>query len=104
MIIYDDSSDYLIIHEASRFVQRKEAKSLKQFDIELHSFDEVQDFVEVATIQPFRVVVGNSRTLVNAKSFMGMFSLNFREPVHVRADCTDEECALFKQAAARFLA
>ena len=103
-MIYDYLADYLIIHEAARFVQRKEAKSLKQFDIELHSFEEVQDFVEVATVQPFRVVAGNSRTLVNAKSFMGMFSLNFSEPVHVRADCTDEECVRFKEAAVRFLA
>ena len=77
---------------------------MKQFDIELHSFDEVQDFVEVATVQPFRVVVGNVRTLVNAKSFMGMFSLDFSEPVHVRADCTEEEYGRFKEAAARFLA
>ena len=76
---------------------------MKQFDIELHSFDDVQDFVEVATVQPFRVVAGNDSSLVNAKSFMGMFSLDFSEPVHVRADCTDEECARFKEAAARFL-
>ena len=76
---------------------------MKQFDIILHSFAEVQDFVEVATVQPFRVVVGNARTLVNAKSFMGMFSLDFSEPVHVRADCTEDECSRFKLAAARFL-
>lgn len=77
---------------------------MKQFDIELHSFADVQEFVEVATVQPFRVLVGNDRTRVNAKSFMGMFSLNFSEPVHVRADCTEDECQRFKQAAARFLA
>jgi hypothetical protein len=77
---------------------------LKQFDIELHSFDEVQEFVEVATVQPFRVVVGNDRTLVNAKSFMGMFSLDFSEPVHVRADCTEEEIDCFKMSASKFLA
>ena len=77
---------------------------MKQFDIELHSFAEVQDFVEIATVQPFRILVGNDRTRVNAKSFMGMFSLDFAEPVQVRADCTDTECARFKQAAARFLA
>ena len=77
---------------------------MKQFDIVLRSFAEVQDFVEVATVQPFRVVAGNSRTLVNAKSFMGMFSLDFSEPVHVRADCTEEEIGRFKTAAARFLA
>ncbi|MBQ7416365.1 MAG: HPr family phosphocarrier protein [Oscillospiraceae bacterium] len=76
---------------------------MKQFDIALHSFEDVQDFVEVATVQPFRILVGNDRARVNAKSFMGMFSLDFSEPVHVRADCTDEECSRFKQAAARFL-
>ena len=77
---------------------------MKQFDIELHSFADVQDFVEVATIQPFRILVGNDRARVNAKSFMGMFSLNFSEPVQVRADCTEDECLRFQQAAARFLA
>ena len=77
---------------------------MKQFDISLHSFADVQDFVELATIQPFRILVGNDRSRVNAKSFMGMFSLNYSEPVQVRADCTEEECSRFKSAAARFLA
>ena len=77
---------------------------MKQFDIVLHSFDDVQDFVEIATVQPFRILVGNDRTRVNAKSFMGLFSLDFSEPVHVRADCTDEECARFKATVAKYLA
>ena len=77
---------------------------MKQFDISLHSFQDVQDFVELATVQPFRIVVGNDRTRVNAKSFMGMFSLDFCQPVQVRADCDDAACSLFQQAAARFLA
>jgi hypothetical protein len=33
-----------------------------------------------------------------------MFSLDFSEPVQVRADCTEEQCFRFQQAAARFLA
>ena len=77
---------------------------MKQFDICLQSFDDIQEFVALATIQPFRILVGNDRTRVNAKSFMGMFSLDLTTPVQVRADCTDEQCAGFKQAAARFLA
>lgn len=76
---------------------------MKQFDIHLHSFQDIQDFVELATVQPFRIVVGNDRTRVNAKSFMGMFSLDLTAPVQVRADCTDEECIAFRLAAARFL-
>lgn len=77
---------------------------MKQFDIVLRSFEEVQDFVEIATVQPFRVLVGNDRIRVNAKSFMGLFSLDFSEPVHVRADCTDEECARFMAAVSKYLA
>lgn len=76
---------------------------MKQFDISLESFQDVQDFVALATTQPFRIVVGNDRTRVNAKSFMGLFSLDLTTPVQVRADCSDEECAGFKLAAARFL-
>ncbi len=77
---------------------------MKHFDIFLHSFEDVQDFVELATVQPFRILVGNDRTRVNAKSFMGMFSLDYSMPLQVRMDCTEEECERFKAAAARFLA
>ena len=77
---------------------------MKQFDICLQTFEDVQDFVELATVQPFRILVGNDRIRVNAKSFMGMFSLDFSEPVHVRSDCTEEECARFRAAAEKYLA
>ncbi|MBQ7857398.1 MAG: HPr family phosphocarrier protein [Oscillospiraceae bacterium] len=77
---------------------------MKHFDIFLHSFEDVQDFVELATVQPFRILVGNDRTRVNAKSFMGMFSLDYSMPLQVRMDCTEEECERFKATAARFLA
>ena len=77
---------------------------MKQFDITLRTFEDVQEFVEIATVQPFRIVLCNGRTLVNAKSFMGVFSLDFKKPVHVRADCTEEQYRAFQEAAAKFLA
>jgi phosphotransferase system HPr-like phosphotransfer protein len=77
---------------------------MKQFDIVLSSFADVQDFVEIATVQPFRVLVGNDRTRVNAKSFMGIFSLDFSQRVQVRVDCTEAECEQFRQALAKYLA
>ena len=76
---------------------------MKQFDVFLHSFEDVQDFVELATVQPFRILIGNDRTRVNAKSFMGIFSLDFNAPVQVRADCNDEQYTRFQLAADRFL-
>ena len=77
---------------------------MKQFDVVLRSFRDVQEFVEIATVQPFRVLVGDRQALVNAKSFMGMFSVDYTQPVHVRADCTDEQNSCFQNALARFLA
>ena len=82
----------------------QEEKTIKQFEIALRSFEDVQDFVSVATVQPFRILAGNARSWVNAKSFMGMFSLDFAQLVQIRADCTDVECNHFKAAAAKFLA
>jgi catabolite repression HPr-like protein len=76
---------------------------MKQFDVFLENFEDVQEFVALATVQPFRVVVGNDRSRVNAKSFMGMFSLDLSTPVQVRADCTEEQYDGFKLAASRFL-
>ena len=75
---------------------------MKQFDIVLHSFKEVQEFVELATVQPYRIVVGNDRSRVSAKSYMGMFSLDLSRPMRVVFTCNDEEYANFRQSAARF--
>jgi hypothetical protein len=77
---------------------------LKQFDIALRSFADVQDFVEIATIQPFRVLVGHDHVWVNAKSFMGLFSLDFGKPIHVRANCSQVEYDSFRVAAGKYLA
>lgn len=76
---------------------------MKQFDITLRSFRDVQEFVEIATVQPFRVLVGDQHALVNAKSFIGMFSVDYTKPIHVRADCSEEENRCFQNAVARFL-
>ena len=66
---------------------------MQEFSIEIHSFQDVRDFVSLATVQPFRVLVGNDRRRVNGKSFMGMFSLDYSRPVRVLAEC---EAQLFE--------
>ena len=72
---------------------------MQEFHIALKSFQEVQEFVVLATQQPFRVLVGNDVQQVNAKSFMGMFSLDFTRPVKVHADCDPDAFAAFRQDA-----
>ena len=75
---------------------------MQQFDICLHSFSEVQDFVSLATVQPFQVTVGNDHQQVNAKSFMGILSLDFSQPIHVKADCNSEVFDRFRLAVQSF--
>lgn len=77
---------------------------MREFSIAIHSFEEVQAFVSLATIQPFQVMVGNEHQQINAKSFMGMFSLDYNHPLLVRVDCSDEEFQRFQAEASRFLA
>lgn len=74
-----------------------------EFNIVLHSLEDVQDFVSLATVQPFHVMVGNERQQINAKSFMGMFGLDYSRPLLVTMDCGKEEYQRFRQEASRFL-
>ena len=76
---------------------------MREFNILIQSFQEVQAFVSLAMVQPFEVLVGNDKQQINGKSCMGMFSLNYREPLHVRVMCSEEEFLQFRQDAARFL-
>ena len=77
---------------------------MRQFDIRFCSFRQVQEFVALAMVQPFEVLVGNERQQVNGKSFIGMFSLDHRQPLHVSVKCTDEEFGQFRRAAAHLVA
>ena len=92
-----------IIHESLIFVQSLGGLRMQEFDIAIHSFEEVQDFVALATVQPFEISVGNNHQRVNGKSFMGMFSLDYSQPVHVRAQCSDEEFNHFRTVVDRYV-
>ena len=77
---------------------------MKQFSIVLRSFDEVKDFVNLAMVQPFQVLVGYNNHNVSGKNFMGMSSLDYTHPLQVSVDCDEMQFQQFRQAAARFLA
>jgi hypothetical protein len=77
---------------------------MKQFAIYIGSFADIRDFVALAIAQPFEVLVGSGDRLVNAKSLMAMFSLNYRLPLQVSVRCDDEAYTRFTTAAAKFIA
>ena len=76
---------------------------MQEFRITIRSFKEVQEFISMATVQPFKILVGNEFQQVNAKSFIGMVSLDYSRPLTVLCECTGEDCLRFRQQASRFL-
>lgn len=70
-----------------------------EFNITVRSIAQVKDFVKLAMVQPFEVLVGNDRQQVNGKSFIGMFSLDYNRPVRVSVRCSEEEFGKFHAAA-----
>ena len=64
---------------------------MHEFVVRFHSLKDVQDFVSTASRQPLRLTVGNDRFSVNATSFMGIFTLNCRNPLRVTVECSQEE-------------
>ena len=73
-----------------------------EFEIQLTSVQDVQDFVALATAQSFAVRVGDIRNWANGKSFMEMFCLELTFPLTVRPECSPQEYEGFRMAAHRF--
>ena len=76
---------------------------MREFNIVLRSLRQVQEFVSLAMIQPFDVLVGNDNHSINGKDLMGMFTLDYSNPVAVRVRCSQEQFTSFRTLAAQFL-
>lgn len=77
---------------------------MREFDIVLRSLQQIQDFVTLAMVQPFEILVGNERQSINGKDLMGMFSLDYSAPVRVCVRCSQEEFVSFRSSAAKIVA
>ena len=77
---------------------------MQEFHIALRSFQDVQEFISMATVQPFAVVVGNEAQQVNGKSFIGMVSLDYTRPLLVQADCDCQALQNFRSVVHKFIA
>ena len=76
---------------------------MRQFHILIRSFQDMERFVSLAMVQPFEVQVGNDQKRINGKNYMGMFTLDFSQPLQVLVKCSEEEFLRFRQEAASFL-
>ena len=75
---------------------------MQEFEIRLRSVQDVQEFVALATEQPFDVLAGTESYKVKGYSFMEMFCLDFTRPMFAYADCTQQQFEEFRNAAEKF--
>jgi len=64
---------------------------MDKFNVQLQSIDSVKAFVTAANIMGCEIDVLSDRYLVDAKSIMGLFSLDLAKPVTVQVHGTPQE-------------
>lgn len=74
---------------------------MKEFKLMLSSINDVKDFVNVVAKYDFDVDLTSGRYVVDAKSIMGIFSLNLSKPIKVEVHSDD--CAEFMKEIAKFI-
>jgi phosphocarrier protein HPr len=65
--------------------------SMKSFDISLKSINDVKDFVNIVNKYDFDVDLSSGRYIVDAKSIMGIFSLDLSKPIKVEVQNDNSE-------------
>lgn len=74
---------------------------MKSFSVLLKSINDVKDFVNTVTKFDFDVDLTSGRYVVDAKSIMGIFSLDLSKPIKV--DVLTEDCGSFCDEIKKFI-
>ncbi len=74
---------------------------MKTFHLMLNSINDVKDFVNTVSRYDFDVDLTSGRYVVDAKSIMGIFSLNLSKPIKVEVHSDD--CDEFLAEVERFI-
>ena len=74
---------------------------MKEFNLLLSSINDVKDFVNIVAKYDFDVDLTSGRYVVDAKSIMGIFSLNLSKPIKVEVHSDD--CGAFIDEVERFI-
>lgn len=74
---------------------------MKVFNLMLNSINDVKDFVNIVAKYDFDVDLTSGRYVVDAKSIMGIFSLNLSKAIKVEVHSDD--CQKFLDEVERFV-
>ena len=64
---------------------------MKSVQIKLTSIQDVRDFVNIVTSQTIDIDLSSGRYVVDAKSIMGIFSLDLSKPIELHAHTDDAD-------------
>ena len=73
---------------------------MKNFKIQLKTIDDVKDFVNIVSKVSYDVDLSSGRYVVDAKSIMGIFSLDLSKPINV--EVFSDNCEDFLKSVKRF--
>ena len=76
---------------------------MEEFQVKLASFQDVQELARLASEQDFPIRLSDGNRECSAKSFMCIFSLNLKQQMTLRLECSPEEAEAFRRSLASFL-
>ena len=69
---------------------------MNTFYIKLSTIEDIRKFVDIVTRQDYDIDLSSGRYVVDAKSIMGIFSLDLSKPIELEAH-TDDAAAFFEK-------
>ena len=63
---------------------------MREFKVKLNEIDKVKAFVNTVSKYPFDIEIRSGRYIIDAKSIMGVFSINLSKPVKVCVNSGDK--------------
>ncbi|HCF82774.1 MAG TPA: serine kinase [Ruminococcaceae bacterium] len=77
---------------------------MKEYTVKLNSINEVKEFVALTNRCAFDVDLMSGKYVIDAKSIMGIFSLDLSKPLKMIVHADGEQAADFLDEAAKFIA
>lgn len=74
---------------------------MNTFNIKLSTIEDIRKFVEIVTRQDYDIDLSSGRYVVDAKSIMGIFSLDLMNPIQLTAHIDD--ASALKEALANYV-
>ncbi len=74
---------------------------MKTFNLSLNCINDVKEFVNIVTKYDFDIDLTSGRYVVDAKSIMGIFSLDLSKPI--KAEVHSDDCGKFIDEVKKFI-